>query len=154
MRGCTLLEAARSQGVEVESQEAEVGGRRREGLQDSLVVVAEAEVVEGSSEGVKERVHLGNPEAVVGPLPCLEGNQAGVEVPEGADVRLKALQDRLISRCLAVVRCRAYVRSLEEDPLAWECHRRYLLPPLPWTRSVEGNPAWEYRRLYPLCEHN
>ena len=151
MQGCTLLEAAQSQGVEVESQEAEVGRRRREGLRDSLVAVAA--VVEGSPEGVKKGVHLGNPEAVVGPLPCLEGNQVGVEVPEGADVMLKALQDRLISRCLAVVRCRAYVRSLEEDPLAWECHHRYL-PPLLWTRPVEGNPAWEYRRLYPLCEHN
>jgi hypothetical protein len=152
VRGCTLLEAARSQGVGVESQEAEVGRHRREGLQGSLVAVAAA--VEGSPEGVGKKVHLGNPEVVVGPLPCLEGIQAGVEVPEGAVVMLKALQDRLISRCLAVVRCRAYVRSLEEDPPAWECHRLYLLPPLLWTRPVEGNPAWEYRRLYPLCEHN
>jgi hypothetical protein len=147
----TLLEAARSQ-VEEESLEAGVGRRRQVGLRESLVVVAAA--VEESPEGMEERVRLGNPEAVVGYLPCLEGNQAGVAVPGGADVMVKVLQDRLISGCIAVVRCKAYVRSLEEDPPASECHRQYLLPPLLWTRRGEGPLAWEYRRRCPLQGHN
>lgn len=94
------------------------------------MVVAEA--VEGSPEVVEKRVCLGNLEVVVvGPLLRLEGNQAGVVVVlAGVGVMVRVLHDRHVSGCLAVIKCKAYVRFLEEDPPAWECHRLYLLPPL------------------------
>jgi len=78
-----------------ESQEAAEGRGCRAGLQESLVVVAA--VVQGSPEGEGEMVRLGNLEVVVGPLPRLEGNQAGVAVPKGVDVVVRLLHDRLIS---------------------------------------------------------
>lgn len=139
MRECTLPEAARSQRVEKkQSQEAAAGRGWLAGLQESLAAVAEA--AQGSPEGAGERVRLGSLEAVVGTLPRLGGSRAGVAGSEGGDVTARVLRDHIVSGSFGLVRRRAYVRSLEEDPPAWEC-RRLSHPPLLWTRLGEGTPA-------------
>ena len=60
------------------------------------MVVAVA--VEGTPEVAEKRVRLGNPEeevVVVGPLPRLEENQAGVVVVlAGVEVMVRVLHDR------------------------------------------------------------